>query len=868
MSATANRYLCLSVDVEGYGRHNDVEQARIQQELVDLLDRAGTRADTDRSTWIRQPKGDEELALIPASEPPPAVVGEFCLELHSLLRERNEGLAPADRLRLRLAIDDGPVELSANGFAGRAVVGVSRLVNSRALRMALATIEGAQLVVLVSQVVFRDWIHSGRSSVAADQFQRVRVAEKEFVEHAWLWVPGTTSPPWSLLSGAGPATNLPADDVHFTGRAAEMARVTAIFAAPSANAATICTVSGQAGVGKTMLAVHAARRLEDRFADGCLYLDLLGYTAGSQPMSPADGLDALLRQLGVGGDGIPATVHDRSIVLQHRLRQQQILLVLDNAFDTAQVRPLLPNEPGCAAIVTSRRRLTALDGAHHVELASLSEADAVQLLHTVAGEDRLRSKRDFEVAAAIVARCAGLPLAVRIAAARLRIDATLGMGDLYGRLEDEHGRLYELDDGERSATATIAVSVERLSTDQRQLFALLALHPSGEFDLHAATALAGTTVARARRLVDGLADLYLLERPREGRYRFHDLVGAFARTQPIASTEDRDRAVRRLVRYYMIGTDHADRLITPSRFRPPLAVTDEEVELPAVDDADAAIAWLTANEGTLADMCQVAQDVGHVVECWQLAYALRGYYFLAKRWDLWVRTHRIALTAARRAGDRRAEAMTLNNLGMAMVDQDRIAATAHYQRALAIFDAVGDEHGAVSTRVNLAWLAYAAGQYDDFVRELIAAHAFYVHTGAQRNAAIALRGIALGETALGNTDRAIAHLHEVEIAFVQLGLDHDLVMTVNALGEAYARSGDAERARAYHQRALDLGARRGGAFEMARADHRLGELAARDGDVEDARLHWHRAYQTYVELDAIQAAELARLLDLHGGPDG
>jgi hypothetical protein len=191
--AAFDRYLCLSVDVEGYGTHDDVMQNEIQRVLLEVLDTATSRAGVNRDRWRRQPKGDEELALIPAGEAPQRVVGEFFLELDAVLYRHNIQADPVRRLRLRAAIDEGLVQEAANGFVGRAVVGASRLVNSSAARQALQREPHANLVVILSQVVYRDWVDSGRSALKRDQFHRVRIQEKEVDEDAWLWVPGARS---------------------------------------------------------------------------------------------------------------------------------------------------------------------------------------------------------------------------------------------------------------------------------------------------------------------------------------------------------------------------------------------------------------------------------------------------------------------------------------------------------------------------------------------------------------------------------------------------------------------------------------------------------------------------------------------------
>ncbi|WP_426512607.1 hypothetical protein ACPPVO_19410 [Dactylosporangium sp. McL0621] len=193
------RYMCLAVDVQAYSGRDDLGQAEIQRHLIDLLDLAGARAGLDRRRWTRQPSGDAELALIPAGEPLGRVVGDFGLELAAALWRYNRARDPQSWLRLRLALDDGPVDLSRNGFAGRAVVGVSRLVNARPLRQAIGAAEGVELAVLMSEGVHRDWVESGRSAVRPGWCRRVGVSEKEHVVDAWLWLPGANAHGVALL---------------------------------------------------------------------------------------------------------------------------------------------------------------------------------------------------------------------------------------------------------------------------------------------------------------------------------------------------------------------------------------------------------------------------------------------------------------------------------------------------------------------------------------------------------------------------------------------------------------------------------------------------------------------------------------------
>ena len=222
-----HRYLCLSVDVVGYGRNDDIEQARIQRELIELLDAAGIAAGLDRRRWLRQAKGDEELCLIPATEVLSRVVGGFCAQLDTLVRAANQARDERAPLRLRLAIDDGPASPAANGFSGRAVVGVSRLINSGPIRRALELADQAALAVMVSHVVFRDWIESGLATVDPRLFRRVRVKEKEVDEDAWLWLPGVNTHRLDLADSAAAKASEPA-----RAAAEDRQQVTANFHAP------------------------------------------------------------------------------------------------------------------------------------------------------------------------------------------------------------------------------------------------------------------------------------------------------------------------------------------------------------------------------------------------------------------------------------------------------------------------------------------------------------------------------------------------------------------------------------------------------------------------------------------------------------
>ena len=469
---------------------------------------------------------------------------------------------------------------------------------------------------------------------------------------------------------ARPPSGLPRPDQHFTGRVRELKDL--VEAIGARDRLPLCVVSGMAGAGKTALVVRAAAEVAAAFPDGVLFLDLHGYTAGHPALTAGDALDRLLRRLNVPGDQIPAQLDERAALYADRLSQRQLLLILDNARDAAQVRLLLPGTPGVAVLVTSRTPLTALDDAHPLVLDVLEPDEAAQLFRSVAGAQRLAGQRDAEQAvASIVARCARLPLAVRIVAARYRTAAAMTLADLDARLSNANASLAEMQDDERSVTASFQLSFTGLPPDLARTFALLAVHPGADIDTVAAAALLGLPPAEATGHLDLLVHRGLLLAHARGRYRLHDLVAAFARHHALPALPDTQppQALRRLLDCYLRAAEQADRLITPHRYRVPLDLSERTAVLPDLPDHDAARRWLDLEQANLVDACLAAGAAGLDTSCWQLAYTLRGYFFLSKQWQPWIASHEAGTAAARRLGDVRAQAMMTNNLGMAHLER-------------------------------------------------------------------------------------------------------------------------------------------------------------------------------------------------------
>jgi len=649
-------------------------------------------------------------------------------------------------------------------------------------------------------------------------------------------------------------TGLPPTTPHFTGRGPELDRLAAFLAGEDGEGA--CVLSGMAGAGKTALALRASWDARESFPDGCLFLDLRGHALGVAMASAHDALDPLLRLLGVPGEQIPPHVDARANLYRSRLHGKRVLLVFDNVRSAAQVAPLLPAESRCRVLITSRNRLNALDDAVHLPVDVLPRPEAVALFRAVGG-DRARSAEDA-VVGSVVDRCGRLPLAIRIAAARFRGGPMWTMEDFEERLADETSRLSVLDDGERSVAAAFSLSCRALTDDELRLFALLALHPGHDVDIRSTAALAGVSLANTRSLVDHLGDAHLVAHDSADHLTVHDLVREFARDQvlPSIAVDEQVAAVQRMLDHNLLLARSSDEFLAPHRYRLPFTPVSVPEVSKEFTDRDSALRWIDQEWPTLVGLCHLASARGLHRACWQIAYILRDFFFLAKLWDPWIDTHLVAAASARAAGDTRALAMTLDNLGMAHVDRGDLAvAVGYYEEALELFRELGDEHGTTDAVSNLAWAALYLGDHVRALRDLGEVLESYRRQGKARNAAIALRGIALVEVELGHTADAVVHAEQARREFAALELDLDVVMSVNCVAWAHFQGGDHDAAVALYREAVELGERCGSRYETARALTGLGNVHRAAGRGVEAGEAWARADEVHSGINPVMIGE-------------
>ncbi|MFI6738598.1 AfsR/SARP family transcriptional regulator [Nonomuraea sp. NPDC050451] len=559
---------------------------------------------------------------------------------------------------------------------------------------------------------------------------------------------------------------LPSDLASFTGRRGELAALDALLDREDAHASppiVIAAISGMGGVGKTALAVHWAHSVVDRFPDGVLYLNLRGFGPGT-PVEPHAALELLLNALGVVGQRVPAETDARSALLRSVLAGRRVLMLLDNARDAAQVRPLLPGSRSFV-LVTSRNQLRGLavrEGARLMVLGEFSPGESTALLATILGPERIGAE---PWAAAELARsCVHLPLALTIAAEHAMYRPHSPLHSLAEEVRAQRTRLDALvtsDDHEASVRAVLSWSYLALEPPAARMFRLLSLHPGPDVGPGAAAALAGVPVAEARRLLDVLADRSLLERPGQERHRFHDLLHAYAAEQSALTdgAAERTAAVRRLLNWYLHTATRAADLVEPTRRRFPDVTDRTPAEPPALDGPQDAPVWVEEERAGLVAAVALSAEHGWDDFTWRLAHALWRFFLIRGHVRDWIDTHLRALDAARNTGDPRVLAETMKNLGFAYWRAGHLSEALDYHgRALVLDQESGDGWGEAKTRNHLGFIHDRAGHFAEALRQQQRSLARYREAGDLCGQGRALVGIGNAYRQLGHLSASMVHL--------------------------------------------------------------------------------------------------------------
>lgn len=636
--------------------------------------------------------------------------------------------------------------------------------------------------------------------------------------------PGTTAQADAAPPAARPS-QLPSDIADFTGRAAEIDQLSRALAEPT-GAVRVCAISGQPGSGKSTLAAHVAHAVREHFPDGRLYAALRG--VHPHRADPAEVLAGFLRAFGVPEQGIPADLEERAQLYRTLLADRRVLVVLDDAADERQVRPLLPGDPACAVLVTSRERLGALSGAAQLDLRVMPDGDALALLDRLVGHDRVAA--EAEAAREIVRLCGQLPLAVRIAGARLAARPQWRLSRLAERLGVQRRVLQELTLGDLEVRGSLALSYAGLADRERAALRGLGLLDVSGFGGWLVAPLLDCSAEEAEEVVERLVDAQLVDLSGEDggalRYRVHDLTRAFARERGEAEeTPERVRALCARAARTWLGLVEA---AGPAPERVEVPHLDREVVDELLSDPDA---WFDAEQAALVGVVERLSELDLTELATRLAAALSASRFSVRNlFHQWWRTHSAALAAARRAGDRAGEARLLAGLGWLRYEQDRFSeAESYYEQALAAYRQGGDERGEATALLALSTVQREQGMLAAARASLDRALPRLRALDEPRLVAEAVHGLGRVLTEQGDLAGALRAGEQTLAAHRRVGDVRGEAIALRSIGIALRAAGRLDEAARACERAVELLRGRGERLITAYAVQSLAKVRIRQG---------------------------------------
>jgi DNA-binding SARP family transcriptional activator/tetratricopeptide (TPR) repeat protein/DNA-binding XRE family transcriptional regulator len=675
-------------------------------------------------------------------------------------------------------------------------------------------------------------------------------------------------------SHQGPGTALPQQlplaTRHFAGRSGELKDLWAVLedARGEAGTVVISAVGGMAGIGKTALAVHWAHQAAGRFPDGQLFADLGGAGPSGTPADPVQVIGSFLGSLGVPAAKLPASSQAQVALYRSILAGKQVLILLDNARDVSQVRPLLPGSPGCLVLVTSRARLTGLavaEGAHLLDLDVLTEPEALELLARRLGSGPLAT--DPAAAAELVQLCGKLPLALAITAARAAARPGITLAGLAAELRSEPGRLDALDTGDPASTvrAVFSWSYLQLTPAAARMFRLLGLHPGPDITAPAAVSLARLSPARTRSQLAELTAAHLLAEPAPGRYALHDLLRSYAVEQAAAedSPADQHAALTRTLDHYLRSAHHAAALIDsrPTLTLPP-APPGVIPEHPA--DRHEAMTWFEAEHQVLLSAVNLAAREKFGRCAWQLPWAMGPFLHWQGHWQEWAAIQQTAIDAASQLGDKTGQATAHRGAGTAYARLARYdEASRHLACCLRLYRDVGDHDGQARAHQALCWVADHQGRQADALGHAQQALSHHRAGGDQSGQAEALNAVGWCHGLLGDFHQARAVCQQALALHRELGSRHEEAITWDSLGFIEHNLDRPAQAIACYQTAISLFREFGDRGYEAETLTRLGDTHHAHGQVRQARQAWREALRILDDLHHGEADKVRAKLSGH-----
>jgi len=664
---------------------------------------------------------------------------------------------------------------------------------------------------------------------------------------------------------------LPAALRHFSGRQDELAELDHLLdQAPVAGTILVTAITGTAGIGKTTLAVVWAHRVAHRFPDGQLYVNLRGFDGSGAVMDPAEAVLRFLNALNVPPERIPSDVDAQAALYRSHLAGRQMLLVLDNARDSAQVRPLLPGAPGCLVLVTSRSQLTSLiaaDGAHPLTLNLLTCEDARLLLSRRLGADRVA----VEPAAVteIITHCARLPLALALVAAHAAVRPAVTMRLLADELCDTQQRWRTLTDNDPASDVrtVLSWSYRALTPAAARLLRLLGLHPGQDTDVLAAASLAGLPVSTVRPLLAELTQGSLLVEHVPGRYTIHDLLRAYAMhlTRRIDPEDQRRTATGRVLDHYLHSAYTAALLLdTPagplSLGPPPPGVTPRQ---PA--DYEQAMRWFSAEYRVILASIGHAAAAGYDTHAWQLTWTVSTFLDRQGHWHEFAVAGQTAVAVADRLADPVVQAWAHRILARAYTRLDRFEdAELHLHHALSICEQCADQAGCAETHDYLSILWWRRNRLEKALDHAQRCLDLSLALGHRGRLARALNATGWYQAMLGDLQPAIVSCEQALALHEELGDRHGQAHTWDSLGYVHHHLGDHVAAIACYGNTLTIVRYLGDRYQEADTLGNLGETHLASGDSRAARGAWHQALTILDELNHPDAERVrAKLAALH-----
>jgi len=867
----------LVVDVSSFGdpKRTNSHQAKVRDALYRVLDRALTKGGACWSDCYHEDRGDGVLVIVGASVSKSLLTDRLPALLRDELRDHNASHRDEEQMRLRMALHAGEIHHDDHGVLGRAVTMAFRLLDAPSFKQAHNQ-ANSLLGIIVSAWFFDEVVWQSQNSARAE-YNQVVVSSKEVRTTAWVRLLDPTIP--ARLAPGAPAAStqttphrpqqLPPTTQRFIGRDAELAELSRLLDQPAdtrtISGPLIAVIDGTAGVGKTTLALTWAQRVCNQFPDGQLYIDLRGYSPDRQPLQAEEVLEEFLTALGVQSTIIPTSLEARAKLYRSVLADRKVLVVLDNAATSQQLTPLLPGSSACGVLITSRNRLSglAVDGDRRFTLGPMDEKESMTLLRKVIGAER--ADAEPEAMRALAHLCGDLPLALQIAAERVATHPHHSVQLLVDELTVEEERLEGLATDDSVTVKTVfSWSYQALPVDAARMFRLIGLHTAQHVRIGAAAALAGINTIKARRLLDQLAGVHLIEGIGEDRYRMHDLLHVYAAEQATAEepADQRTLALRRVVDWYLRNTYAANHALAPQRHDPALAPMPVEFCTNVAEfDYDSALEWCDIELPNIVSATRTAAEIGCDVAAWQLPVGCFNYLYLVKRWTLWLAWHEIGVTAARQGSDHYGLAWVLTNLALAYRELRRTdEAKAIFLEAMILRIKVDDWVGQAWCRVGLGFVSIDQHEPGLAAAYFTGALEIFRQINDRHGECIALANVGDAHRIRGQHTPAVEALTAASALFRDIDDRWGETYCLVRLGDTYAaltRLGDAL---ACFDRALDTRRVLGDRWGEGEALYRKGTLLHLNGEPDLAAKSLRGALEIFDELGDPRAADVRDLL--------